>query len=245
MKMEEILAILGQVSFRDDRMQVLSLSRGGSEVAFPRTAAPIDFSVLSDRGLSIRWGVRVGRNGDAYIYDRDVPNAEKISLHASGNQHIAISDETAVRVGAGSRFGPRWTEPVFDRGAVPTFSILFPPWGVTDGRPESLARKKDELLIVGHVEKVVVVGFFIIDSGRTLRVDAPHFTLGRLALRPGKVLHVVAWKEPENDLRTLLRASLTQVPSPLPEAGDLVLNFEGFRARDSAFMVAVPAAALD
>ncbi|MXW92143.1 MAG: hypothetical protein F4114_17090 [Rhodospirillaceae bacterium] len=100
------------------------------------------------------------------------------------------------------------------------------------------------MLIVGHVEKVVVVGFFIIDFGRTLRVDAPHFALGKMALRPGKVLHVIAWKEPENNLKTLLRASLAQVTPTLPEADDLVVNFQGFRARDSAFMVAVPAAAL-
>ncbi|MXW92142.1 MAG: hypothetical protein F4114_17085 [Rhodospirillaceae bacterium] len=143
MEKEEILAVLGEVSFQDDQMQVLSLSRGGSEVGFPLTAGPINFCVLSDGGLSVRWGVSVGRNGDAYIYNRDVPNAEKVSLHASGDQHIAISDETAVRVGAGSRFGPRWTEPVFDRGAVPTFSILFPPWGGarTGVRKTSLGRK--------------------------------------------------------------------------------------------------------
>lgn len=244
MKKEEILAVLDQVSFQDDQMQVLSLSRGGAEVGFPLTAGPINFSVLSDQGLSVRWGVKVRPNGDAYVYNRDVPSAEKVSFHASGDQHIAISDETAVRVSAGSRFGPRWTEPVLDRGAVPTFSILFPPWGVTDRHPENLAKKKGELLIVGHVENVIVVGFFIIESGRTLRVDTPHFALGKLALRPGKVLHVVAWKEPENDLKTLLRASLAQVPSPLPEAEDLVVNFQGFRVPNSAFMVAVPAAAL-
>ena len=244
MNKEEILAVLDEVSFRSDQMQVLSLSRDGSEIGFPLTAGPINFSVLSDGGLSVRWGVMVGPKGDAYIYNRDVRNAEKVSLHESGCQHIAITGDTAVRVGADNRFGPRWTEPAFDRSAVPTFSILFPPWGVTDRRPENLGRKKGELLIVGHVKKVVVVGFFIIDSGRTLRVDAPHFTLGKLALRPGKILHVVAWKEPENNLKTLLRASLAQVPPLLPEPDDLVVNFQGFRAPNSAFMVAVPAAAL-
>ena len=149
-----------------------------------------------------------------------------------------------VQTGADNRFGPRRTEPVFDGGAVPTFTILFPPSGDTDRRPEYLARKKGELLIVGHVKKVIAVEFLIIDSGSTLRVDAPHFTLGKLALRPGKVLHVVAWMEQKNNLKTMLRASLVQVPSPLPEADDLVLNFQRFRAPNSAFLVAVPAAAL-
>ena len=244
MKMEEILAVLGEVSFEDNQIQVLSLRRGGSEIGFPLTAGPINFCVLSDGGMLVRWGVRVGRKGDAYIYNRDVRKAEKVSLHVSGCQHIAINGDTAVQVGADNRFGPRWTEPVFDQSAVPTFSMLFPPWGVTDKRPGNLARENGELLIVGHVKKVVAVGFFIIDSNRTLRVDAPHFTLGKLALRAGKVLHVVAWKEPENNLKTLLRASMAQAPSPLPEADDLVVNFQGFRAPNSAFMVAVPAAAL-
>ena len=76
------------------------------------------------------------------VYNRDVPNAEKVSLHASGDQHIAISDQTAVRVIAVTRFGPRWTEPVFDFGVVPTFSILFPPWGSRTGiRKTSPGRK--------------------------------------------------------------------------------------------------------
>ena len=244
MKRDEILAVLDEVSFQSDRVQVLALHRKGTEIDFPLTMGPLNFSVLSNRGLSVRWGVRVGRNGDAYIYNRDVANAEKVSLHSSGDQHIAITDETAIHIGVGSRFGPRWIEPEFDEGAVPTFSILFPPWGDTDRRPDGLARKKGELLIVGHVEKVVVVGFFVMDASRKLQVNGPHFVLGTLALRPGRVLHIVAWKEPENDLRALLRVSLNKVPSPLPDAKDLVLNFQGFRAPNSAFMVAVPAAAL-
>ena len=244
MKKEDILSVLREISFEDDPVQVLSLRPEGTDIDFPLTEGPVNFSVLSDGGLSVRWGVKIGRNGDAYIYNRDVAYAEKVSLHASGEQHISITDETAIRVGASSRFGPRWVEPAFDRRAVPTFSILFPPWGVTDGRPENLARGKGELLIVGHREKIVVAGFFITDADSKLLVNAPHFVLGKLALRPGKVLHVVAWKEPENNLRALLRASFRQVRSSLPEAGDLVVDFQGFRAPNSAFMVAVPATSL-
>ncbi len=243
MKKEEIVTVLNEISFEDDSIQVLSLCPKGTEIELPLTEGPVNVSVMSNTGLSVRWGVRVGPKGDAYIYNRDVTNAEKVSLHTSGAQHIAITDETAVRVSASSRFGPRWTEPISDRGAVPTFSILFPSWGVTDRRPENLAKGKGELLIVGHVEKVVVVGFFIMDSSRELQVDLPHFVLGKLALRPGKELYVVAWKEPENSLKDLLRASLEQVSTPLSETDDLVINFQGFRAFNSAFMVGVPATA--
>lgn len=244
MKKEEIVAVLNEVSLKDDSVQALAVRPDGTEIQFPLTKGPINFSVVSDRGLSVQWGVRTGSKGDAYIYNRDVKNGEKVSLHASGQQHIAVTDETAIRVGATTRFGPKWIEPEFDRGAVPTFSILFPPWGVTKRNPENLAKGKGELLIAGHVEKVVVVGFFVMDAGLNLWVNAPHFVLGKLALRPGKTLHIVAWKEPEGDLRELLRASFEKVSNRLPEVDDLVIDFQGFRASDSAFMVAVPAAAL-
>ena len=199
---------------------------------------------MSDSGLSVRWGVRVESKGDAYVYNRDVKHAEKVSLHASGRQHIAITDETAIRVGAPSRFGPKWIEPEFDGAALPAFSILFPPWGVRDSRPENLAKRKDEILIVGHVQKIVVVGFFVLKSERILQVNTPHFVLARLPMGPRKVLHVVVWKEPENDLRALLQAALGPVKTPRPVINDLTLNFQGFRAPNSAFMVTVPSAAL-
>ena len=244
MKKEEITTALSKVSFEDNLIQVLSLRPEGTEIAFPLTEGPINFSVISSTGLSVRWGVKIGPKGDTYIYNRDVKNAEKVSLHASGDQHIAITDKRAVQIDPHKRIGLRWTEPVFNQRAVPTFSILFPTWGVTDRCPENLIKGRGELLIVGHVEKVVVVGFFIVDSSRKLQVNARHFMLGKLVLRPGKVLYVAAWKEPENGLKALLRASLKQVEDFLPKDDDLVIDFQGFQAPNSAFMVAVPAVAL-
>lgn len=244
MKKEEIIFILKEVSFDDDAMKVLSLRPEGTEIAFPLDEGPINFSVLFYRGLSERWGVRIRGKGDAYIYRRDAKDAEKVSLHASGKHHISVTDETAVRIGASNRFGPQWIEQEFGDGMLPTFSVLFPPWGVADKRPEDLAKKKGELLVVGHMEKIVVVGFFIIDSRRKLRVNAPHLILGKLALRPGKILYVVTWKEPEGGLLDLLRASLKQVRVPSTKADNIIVSFEGFRAPHSAFMVTVPAVVL-
>ena len=248
MQKEEVEDILKQVSFENDRIQVLSVTRNGTKPNLPLTKGPINFSVMGPTGcLSHRWGVITNRKGDAYIYNRDVPDAEKVSLHASGEQHICISDKTAVRMGETSRFGPRWTEPVFDQQAVPTFSILFPSWGVINRFPKNLARRNVELLIAGHVEKTVVVGFIILDASKKLQGNTPHYMLGKLALRPGKVLYVGAWKEPERDWTEGLRAALEQIPSDAmekiqasPEEGDLVINFQGFRERNSAFMAAVP-----
>lgn len=243
----DIDATLKEISFEDDTMQVLSVNRNGTEPSLPLTEGPINFSVMGPAGFSHSWGVSINPKGDAYIYNRDVKGSEKASLHVKGDQHICMTKETAVSIGATSRFGPQWKEPVFDRKAVPTLSILFPPWGVMNRLPKNLARKKVELLIAGHVEKIVVVGFIILDERKKLQGNIPHFVLGKLPQRPGKVLHVVAWKEPEGGLKEGLRAALKQIQvsaqqiqTPPSEEDDLVINFQGFRAPSSAYMVAVP-----
>ena len=102
---------LSQVSFDSDKMQVLSVSGSDKEFVFPLTQGPINFSVVRSDGLvSYRWGVYINQNkGDTYVYCRDFPDAEKVSLHTSGQQHISIKSETAKRIGADNRFGLCWT----------------------------------------------------------------------------------------------------------------------------------------
>lgn len=234
-----------QIHFESDLMQVLSLSHRSNRVEFPLTQGPINFSVFrSDALLSNRWGVRTNKKGDAYVYRRDAPRAEKVSLHRSGRQHIAITSQTAARVGADSRFGPIWTEPEFEGKAIATFSLLFPPWGVGMS-PEPTMQTKDELWIVGHREKIVVVSFFVVDSVKEMRGQLPHFVLGRLRLRPGRTLHVIAWKEPQKDLMNQIRNVLPQVSRSLPEPPSLgekgyTLCVQGYRGSNSAYMVTVP-----
>ena len=124
-----------------------------------------------------------------------------MSLHASGQQHTFIDRSVAKCVDAESRFANKWNEPEFDSEAVATFTPLFPPWGVGLERADCIKGiKNDELLILGHRQKVVVVYFFIVDSERSMRGRLPHIALGRLPLREGKTLHVIAWKEPQGDL---------------------------------------------
>lgn len=233
-----------QICFDADTMQALSFSHN-KKLDLPLIQTPIYFSVLRSDGLfSNRWGVSTSKNGDAYIYCRDFPNAEKVSLHASGRQHISITSEAAVRVGAQSRFGPVWTQPEFEQEAIATFSLLFPPWGVGI-RPDPTKITKDELLIVGHREKIVVVSFFVVDSAKKMQGRLPHFVLGRLPLpKTGRTLHVIAWKEPQKDLIDKIRAvfpqaSLTFSQLQLGE-DDYTLNVQGYRGPNSAFMVTVP-----
>ncbi len=238
---------LSQVSFDSDTMQVLSVSGSDKDFVFPLIQGPINFSVVRSDGLvSNRWGVTINqKKGDAYVYSRDVPDAEKVSLHASGRQHISITSETAKRTGADYRFGPVWTEPQFDTEAVATFTLVFPPWGVgRDASETPVNPSKDELLIIGHKEKLVLVSFFIVDAGRNMRGRIPHFALAQLSIREGKTLHMIAWKEPQNGLMDRVRATFPQISSTFSQRGhgedDYTLCLSGFRAPNSAYMVVVP-----
>ena len=225
-------------------MQVLSLTRSKRNVTFPLTRGTINFSVLrSDGKLSNRWGVQTSKYGDAYVYCRDVPDAEKVSLHTSGRQHISMPSHKAVTIGAQRRFANVWIEPEFEREAIATFSLIFPPWGV-GMRFEHTKSAKDELLIVGHREKLVVVNFFVVDSNRKMQGHLPHFVLGQLPLRPGKTLHVITWKEPQNDLMDQIQKVFPRISPMFSELklgeDDYTLNLQGYRGPNSAYMVSVP-----
>ena len=237
---------LSHVSFDSDTMQVLSVSGTDKNFVFPLTRGSINFSVVRSDGLvSNRWGVNLNGKGDAYVYCRDVPDAEKVSLHASGRQHISITSETAKRTGGKNRFGPVWTEPRFDTEAVATFTLVFPPWGVSREASETHVKpSKDELLIIGHKEKLVLVSFFIADVERNMRGRIPHFALAQLPIREGKTLHMIAWKEPRHDLMDRICATFPQISGTFAQGGhgegDYTLYLSGFRAPNSAYMVVVP-----
>ena len=240
----EIEGIFRQIHFESDFMQVLSLSPNKKEFEFPLKTGPINFSVLrSDGLLSNRWGVTRNNKGDAYVYCRDNPNAEKISLHVSRRQHISIRSETAKRIGAEGRFGNVWSEPEFEGTAIATFSLVFPPWGVGI-RPNSLGVKRDEFLIVGHREKLVVVSFFIVDSDKKMQGSSPHFVLGQLPLRPGKTLYIIALKEQQNNLKDRIRGIFPHVSHSFYEMqaaeSDYTLCVQGYRGPNSAYIVTVP-----
>ena len=91
----------------------------------------------------------------------------------------------------------------------------------------------------------MLVSFFIIDAGQSLQGGIPHFTLAQLPIREGKALHMIAWKEPQNDLVDRVRATFPKISSTFSQdghgEGDYTLFLSGFRAPDSAYMVLVPA----
>lgn len=90
----------------------------------------------------------------------------------------------------------------------------------------------------------MVVYFFIVDSAKKVQGRLPHIVLGELQLRPGKTLHIIAWKELENNLMDRIQSTIPQVcPSFLKqdfEEGDYTLNLHGYRGPNSAYMLSVP-----
>ena len=235
-----------EIRYDSDLMQVVSVSCKNQDLVLPLTKGPVNFAVArSDGKLSNRWGAYVGSKGDAYVYCRDNPNAEKVSLHASGRQHISLTGEFAQGAGVEDRFGNVWSEPEFATEAVATFSLLFPTWGVgLDTAAALKASKKDQLLIVGHKEKMVVVAFFVVDTDRETQGSFPHIVLGRLLLRERKILHIVAFKEPQDGLRRLVEKTLPEIAQTLTNHEiadtDLTLNLQGYRQPNSAYMVSLP-----
>ena len=233
-----------QIDFDAGLMQVLSISHSEQKAELPLRKPPINFSVLRSDGLfSKRWGVITNKKGDAYVYCRDEPDGEKVSFHPSGRQHISITSKVAEKVNADGRFGPVWTEPEFKQDAIATFSLIFPPWGF-GVKLEPPKRQKDEFWIVGHREKLIVVRFFIVDTAKKMRGKVPHIVLGQLPLREGKTLHIIAWKEPQNNLMDGIRRAFPEISSTLSELNlgedDFTLNLQGFQSSNSAFMVTVP-----
>ena len=237
---------LSRIRFDSDSMQALSLSRGDMALSLPLAQGPVNFTVIrSDGKFSNRWGAYVDGRGDAHVCCRDNPGAEKVSLHASGQRRVSIRSDAAKSAGAESRCANMWSEPEFSSEAAATFTLVFPLWGAgldSADFPQGIA--KDELLIAGHREKIVAVSFLIVDSAGAMRGRAPRIELGRLPLREGRTLRVVAWQEPQGDWMEQVRKSLLAPPRrpAQPSVGDdeHTMCVQGYRRPDSAYMVVLP-----
>lgn len=234
-----------QVKWQSDLLQVLSVSRHKTCFEFPLTQPPINFSVLWEDGqTSQRWGITTSTKGDAYIYCRDGGEYEKVSLHVSGTQHISVTADTALKAGQENRIALEWQEPYDLAEAIATFRLFFPPWTAKIDRT-NVSFTKDELLIVGNKEKMVVVSFVILDSSKTMSVKQPHFLFGRVPLNASRDLHILAHKEPHQDLLDSVRnifPCATHLLSELAvEDGDYLMTVKGFRGPNSAYLVPVSA----
>ena len=226
--------------------------RDGLEL--PLRTGPIRFAVLRRDGItSNSWGVRVKRTGDAYIYCRDGMKDQKVSLHASGKQHISINKSNPrMRAFADNRFLNQWREPQHTEKAVPTLRLLFPYWGLVlnerQRRSAESVWENNNVLIPGHDEMVTVVSFVLIDDGTRLRKEdgsPPSAPFGVLRLRPGKSLFVIASYEPERDLREkaveALRAIASTTDPKLLEGEDFTVCLTGYTVENCVFILPLSA----
>ena len=223
----------------------------------PLRESPIKFAVnMPDGTTSNAWRVWT-KDGDAYICCRDNMKEVKISLHGSGKQHIAFRQEVGIGTTAGSRFWNQWYEPPPTDPATPSFKLVFPAWGVRltgDDRNKTTAiRQKwddNQILLEGDDERLVVVSFLVLDESMTLRFagEYPNALIGVLPFRDDKGLFVVAGKEPEGNLKSVIERSFAKITPDFAktllesqdEGGSPVVCLTGDQPDGYAYMVVVP-----
>ncbi|MCY4341926.1 MAG: hypothetical protein OXE48_11295 [Gammaproteobacteria bacterium] len=190
---------------------MFSLSK--NDVELPTDENPLRFAVLYRNGrTSNTWGLNVRPTGDAYIYCRDNMQGQKISLHASGMQHIAIepSPNNSVPLNK-DRFMNRWHQP--DEG-VASFRLVFPPWGIqlTEEQCNQFASTwaRNNHWVEGHHELLTVVSFFIVQEKTKLTKKGkfPGFVLAEQPLKEGKKLSVTTEWQHERGLKDNILNSL-------------------------------------
>ena len=183
----------------------------------PLRESPIRFAVtMKNRLTSNTWGVKVEKVGDAYIFCRDNMKEQKISLHKSGKQHIAFLKGSGYEMTPGSRYWNQWLEPQPQRPPVPSFKLVFPSWATTvNGEARGLHRSKwdsNQILIEGDDELITVVSFFIVDEGLVLsQRELPSIPIAVLPLRPGKDLCVIACREHDRGLKSMVERTLQRI----------------------------------
>ena len=224
---------------------------------FPRRASPINFAIQRPDGLtSDAWWVRTGKKGDAYIYGRDFMQGAKVSLHASGECHIKVAEDSPLRVlgeVSGERL-KRWQQPALDEHAIAAFLLVVPPWGIglsVEERAEARSTwDRNHILIGGHEEELTVVSFVIADESKTV-VDRtgswPTVTFGVLPLpEVGKNLWVTTRRYPGGDLQEKVENELKYgISAPMlahRKVGDVFPAFmTGDKEGDAAWLVVVRA----
>lgn len=219
-------------------------------LTLPLKTKQIRFAVEWRNGLtSNAWAVRVEKKGDAYIYCRDHMKEQKVSLHASGQQHISFPNDFAARVfSTGDRFMNQWEEPQYTKNAIATFRLLFPPWSLRlnagqRGKFQNVWDKND-VWIPGDDKRMTVVYFVIVDDNKRLRKaegSPPSTPFGVLSLRSGKRLVMVAEHRDEGQWRKTAEDALKNIVPPTDptqlEGDDLTICLTGDTEENSVFML--------
>ena len=183
---------------------------------------PVRFGVIRSNGRSSNsWRVWGDSRGNFYIKARDHMQESKISLHESGVQQMAYTQESEHTMPNGSRFISRWSQPNYDDGSklVPSFYLLFPSWalGLTQEMRDvnvDVWGKNEVFVEAAESPQTTIVSFTITSADLTVRFNAtghtPSCPLAVLTSGSGKKLWVVAQHLPEGNMKELAEQGLRQ-----------------------------------
>ena len=202
--------------------------RGAREL--PLRESPLRFGVvMGDGSTSNGWRVWVENEGDVYICCRDNMSDLKVSLHRSGQQHIAHTSQSGQKTGPGTRFLNQWPEPSQDGPVLPSFKLLFPSWGVrldeADRSKTRTIRRKwaDNQVLIEHDGRLMVAVDFILRDEDFLLNGREH-PIGTLAVLPAPVagrsnrrLFVVVSKGPDERFREIARKAFSRISAAVAE----------------------------
>ena len=126
-------------------------------------SSPVRFAVRLSNGLAgSMWKVEARGKGDVYIIPRDIMEGTKISLHASGQQHIKVDRPPWDRM--------TWNEPRQESPLPASVKLIFTVWSAGTGPTKDYDAKtlqrqwgQDLVFIEGDDDEnsVITVCFFL------------------------------------------------------------------------------------
>lgn len=206
--------------FKREQIHVLA----SPNLSFPLCSQPIRFAVrIKDGSVSSLWTTVVRKTGDVYIIPRNVGDGAKISLHASGQQHLKIDRPPWGRM--------VWKEPPRGCPLPASVKLIFTVWsagmGPTKNYSAAHSQKKlktNQVFIAGEdsEDSVISVYFFLASPGTHFELP-PHLAREMLADLPvgaGKNLYIVVCKENRPNLRLAIEQRLEETVASHPVAAN-------------------------
>ena len=179
--------------------------------------SPVRFAMmLKNNWMGSMWKVQARRRGDVYIVPRDIMSGVKISLHASGQQHLKVDRPPLPPLRM------KWKEPPMESPLPASFKIIFTFWsaGMGSTKDYDVARltrmwEDNHVFIQGEDREncVITVCFFLTPHDASVELPSwpPMETIAILSLRTGKDLHIIVRKERRNNVRDAIEKELTKV----------------------------------
>ena len=178
--------------------------------------SPVRFAMmLKDGSAGSMWKVRARGRGDVYIVPRDIMSGTKISLHASGQQHLKVDRPPLPSLRM------KWKEPPMESPLPASFKIIFTAWSAGTGSTKDYDVPKIErmwgesqVFIQGEDSEnsVITVCFFLTPCGTSVELPPrpPMERFAVLSVGAGKDLHIIARKERRNNLRVGIEERLAK-----------------------------------